>query len=90
MSVAFSMESRNLLLTSMAGWTYAVGTLGKRRANILVNAAIAELILARGNLPVSQEFICGWQDFTSPKDPFSTALTDSSGLTVRSGQAGFV
>jgi len=55
MSVAFSMESRNLLLTSMAGWTYAVGTLGKRRAKILVNAAIAELILARGNLPVSQE-----------------------------------
>jgi hypothetical protein len=42
MSAAFSMESRNLLLTSIAGWTYAVGTLGKRRAKILVNAAIAE------------------------------------------------
>ena len=90
MSAAFSMESRNLLLTSIAGWTYAVGTLGKRRAKILVNAAIAELILARGKLAGFSGIICGWRDFTSPKDPFSSALTDSSRLTVRSGQAGFV
>src|SRR5215469_847763 len=62
MSVAFSMESRNLLLTSIAGWTYAVGPWangvveskycsGRIVGNPQVMAKIlvnAELILARG------------------------------------------